>query len=343
MEYIYFIANKKSISKCGWSKEKVEYYLTENVKVEIGDFNKLLNKYESKFNMIYMDPPFETNRIFQVSEGDSKGFKDIWKKDEYEKWLNISLNNLKKSLVKNGILVFHISCENSYVVEKTLIKYFSSINKIFWKRCHGKNMVKKRLGSVVDIIFVCSDSSKVCFNQQFVPIDENSKWAFKHKDDRGYYSLGGLKNDRTRKGSIYTINHNGKEYYSKCGWKKSKEKVEYLINENRIHFIPRSNNMYVKVYKHEHNGKPLSNLWTDIHSITKTLKDPRLYPTQKPQKLLSRLLKLYSNEDDLILDPTCGSGTTGFVCERINRKCIMMDMNPDVLNIIKKRFKNNIF
>ena len=101
--------------------------------------------------------------------------------------------------------------------------------------------------------------------------------------------------------------------------------------------------MYIKVYKHEHEGKPLSNLWDDIHSITRTNKDPRLYPTQKPQKLLERIIKIFSNENSLIMDPVCGSGTTGFVAEKINRKCIMIDLNNDVVPLITKRFKDNIY
>jgi DNA modification methylase len=99
--------------------------------------------------------------------------------------------------------------------------------------------------------------------------------------------------------------------------------------------------MYVKIYKHEHKGKPLSNLWNDIHSITYTNKDPRVYPTQKPQKLLERIIKMLSNEDSIILDPVCGSGTTGFVCNKLNRVCKMIDINPEVLPIIKDRFEKN--
>ena len=101
--------------------------------------------------------------------------------------------------------------------------------------------------------------------------------------------------------------------------------------------------MYIKVYKHEHKGKPLSNLWNDIHSITRTNKDPRLYPTQKPQKLLERLINIFTNPDSTILDPVCGSGTTGFVADKLNRKCILIDMNDEVLPIITKRFEDKIY
>ena len=101
--------------------------------------------------------------------------------------------------------------------------------------------------------------------------------------------------------------------------------------------------MYVKIYQHEHKGKPLSNLWDDIHSITRTNKDPRMYPTQKPQKLLERLIRLFTKPDSTILDPVCGSGTTGFVADKLNRKCILVDQNKEVLPIIQKRFRDKVY
>lgn len=119
----------------------------------------------------------------------------------------------------------------------------------------------------------------------------------------GIYSLGALKHDRTRKGHVYSIEHNDVTYENEYGWKLSKDVVEKMISENRIHFVHTSKNMYIKVYKHEHRGKPLSNLWDDIHSITRTNKDPRLYPTQKPQKLLERLINIFTTPDSTILDP----------------------------------------
>ena len=200
--------------------------------------------------------------------------------------------------------------------------------------------MKKKFGAVIDILFVAYDIHRI-FNPVTIPIEDNSIWAFKNSDERGAYSLGSLRQDRTRKGNEYTIVHKGVEYISKYGWKQNKETVEELISKNRIHFVPKSNNMYVKGYKHEHTGKPLSNIWDDIHSITRNKKDPRLYPTQKPQKLLERIIQIFSNENSLVLDPVCGSGTTGYVADKMNRRCIMVDANKEVSDIIRKRFKDN--
>jgi adenine-specific DNA-methyltransferase len=323
------------------SHEQV-HTITKNVSLYINDANNISDKL-TNIDFIYMDPPYDTNRNFTLdSKSDKTGFSDKWTSNSYELWLSKLVSNLKKTLSNKGTLVIHISSENSFIIEKILRDNFKNIEKIYWKRCHGKNTVKKKFGAVIDILFVAYDKKRI-FNLVRIPIEENSVWAFKNKDNTGSYSLGALKHDRTRKGHIYTIVHNEKEYKNEYGWKLSKDVVEKMISENRIHFVPKSHNMYIKVYKHEHKGKPLSNLWNDIHSITRTNKDPRLYPTQKPQKLLERLINIFTNPDSTILDPVCGSGTTGFVADKLNRKCILIDMNDEVLPIITKRFEDKIY
>ena len=316
--------------------------ISNNVSLYINDANDIADKLNN-IDFIYMDPPYDTNRDFTLnSKSDNTGFSDKWGSNSYESWLSTLVSNLKKTLSNKGTLVIHISSENSFVIEKILRDNFINIEKIYWKRCHGKNTVKNKFGAVIDILFVAYDKKRI-FNEVRIPIEEDSVWAFKNKDDVGSYSLGALKHDRTRKGYIYTIEHNGIQYENDYGWKLSKDVVEKMISENRIHFVPKSKNMYIKVYKHEHKGKPLSNLWDDIHSITRTNKDPRLYPTQKPQKLLERLIKICTNPDSTILDPVCGSGTTGFVADKLNRKCILIDINEEVLPIITKRFEDKIY
>lgn len=316
--------------------------ITDNVSYFNTD---ILNfKTSIKFDLIYLDPPYETNRTFKVNSlDDNTGFEDLWEDKKYVEWLDKLIEHLEQMLSQSGTLVFHISSENSFIVESILRKYFKKIHKIYWKRCHGKNTVKNKLGEVIDILFACTNNINNIFNLLYIPIDENSVWAFKNKDESGEYSLGALKHDRTRTGYMYTIERDNVIYENKHGWKQKKEIVEELIQKNRIHFAPKQKNMYIKIYKHEHKGVPLSNLWNDIHYITRTSKDPRVYPTQKPQKLLERIIKLYSNENSYILDPVCGSGTTGFVSDKLNRKCILCDINKDTLDIIKKRFKAKIY
>ena len=270
----------------------IEHSINENINLYIDDANNIIDSLKN-IDFIYMDPPYDTNRNFTLDSKSNKiGFNDKWDSNDYELWLSNLVTNLKKTLSKQGTLVIHISSENSFIIEKILREKFKNIEKIYWKRCHGKNTVKNKFGAVIDILFVAYDKKRI-FNEVRIPIEEDSVWAFKNKDDVGKYSLGALKHDRTRKGHLYTIVHDDVEYKNEYGWKLSKDIVEQMILENRIHFVPKSYNMYIKVYKHEHKGKPLSNLWNDIHSITRTSKDPRLYPTQKPQKITRTVNKKY--------------------------------------------------
>ena len=114
-----------------------------------------------------------------------------------------------------------------------------------------------------------------------------------------------------------------------------------LISEKRIHFVPptdkKEGNLYKKLYKAECKGKPLSNLWDDISYITRTQQDPRLYPTQKPLKLLQRILAISTNEGDAVLDPTAGGGTTGVAAKSMGRACTMLDINEEGKKIYEKR------
>ena len=95
--------------------------------------------------------------------------------------------------------------------------------------------------------------------------------------------------------------------------------------------------LYKKLYKHESKGKPLSNLWDDISYITRTSQDKRLYPTQKPVKLLERIIAIASDEGDWVLDPVAGSGTTGEAAQNLNRNAVLIDINPESKKIIKNR------
>tara|TARA_R110002033_G_scaffold171171_2_gene216896 strand:+ start:8209 stop:9045 length:837 start_codon:yes stop_codon:yes gene_type:complete len=67
-----------------------------------------------------------------------------------------------------------------------------------------------------------------------------------------------------------------------------------------------------------------------------------LHPTQKPLELLKYLVKTYTNENDWVLDNTCGSNTTGIACYDLNRNYIGIEKDIDIYNVAKKRVEKNI-
>ena len=65
-----------------------------------------------------------------------------------------------------------------------------------------------------------------------------------------------------------------------------------------------------------------------------------LHPTQKPEKLLELIILASSNEDELVLDPFFGTGTTGFVAEKMGRRWIGIEKNSEYIKLAKKRLKH---
>lgn len=87
---------------------------------------------------------------------------------------------------------------------------------------------------------------------------------------------------------------------------------------------------------------PLNNLWTDILGI-QSRNDPKVYVVQTSNKAIERCILMSSDPGDLILDPTCGSGTTAYVAEQWGRRWITVDTSRIALNIAKQRIMTAVF
>lgn len=89
------------------------------------------------------------------------------------------------------------------------------------------------------------------------------------------------------------------------------------------------------------DGKNPGDVWGDIKQLTyksKELVSRELLNTiQKPEKLMERLIKASSNPGDLVFDPFCGAGTVSVVCERLGRRFVACEINPDYCRIAEKR------
>ena len=99
-------------------------------------------------------------------------------------------------------------------------------------------------------------------------------------------------------------------------WAFIPETLDKYDQEERIEWS-KTGNPRLKMYADENPGSPLQDIWTEF-------KDTRqdIYATQKPEGLLGRIIKSSSNENDLVLDCFCGSGTTAVMAEKLNRRWI---------------------
>jgi hypothetical protein len=302
----------------------------------IGDNLQLLEKLVQenyKFQLIYLDPPYNTGRDF--NDFNDK-FEDI-KVYAYE-FLKPRFEIMKRLLTPNGVIVVHIEPKISHYVRMVMddvfgIKNFQ--NEIVWKS-GGNKKSSKKLMRFHDTIIVYSNNIKYKYNPLYLPYgDEYRKNNTLKIDENGEYTTSAAHNSQPdviqRPNLRYEWNGHDKQWW----W--SKEKMEKLHNEGRLSYnekgIPR-----VKKYLHEMEGIPVRDLWLDINQIQGSEK--LNYATQKPVELLERIIRMYSDETDNILDPFAGSGTTARACLNTNRKYIMLDINEKGLEIFNNSIKN---
>ena len=123
-------------------------------------------------------------------------------------------------------------------------------------------------------------------------------------------------------------------------WSYSQENIDALEKENRIYYSS-TGTPYLKEYEDEYTeqGRRLQSIWTDILP-SKTGKEIEGYPTQKPEKLLERIIKATTDTGDIVFDCFMGSGTTQAVAMKLGRRFIGADINLGSIQITTKRLIN---
>ena len=89
------------------------------------------------------------------------------------------------------------------------------------------------------------------------------------------------------------------------------------------------------------DGVSLSDCWTDIPALPHNSKEKVNHPTQKPIKLIERIISIVTNPNDVVLDYCCGSGSTGIACLNTGRNFIGIELDDKYFDIAKKRIDNH--
>ena len=122
------------------------------------------------------------------------------------------------------------------------------------------------------------------------------------------------------------------------GWRFALESMQKLDADNKL-FYPKekTGRIMLKRYLDEQKGTVIGDLWTDIDQMRGAHSERIGYPTQKPEKLLERIIEMASNEGDIVLDPFVGGGTTVAVADRLKRRWIGMDQSVQAVKVTEMR------
>lgn len=138
---------------------------------------------------------------------------------------------------------------------------------------------------------------------------------------------------------------NGKCAYNPQMIERTEKEEREFIKKKGKDYTPRKSDMFsgIKSGTFIHTSNPKYKYPVNLLNFNARSKEcnnrVRVHPTQKPVDLLEYLIKTYTNENDLVLDFTMGSGSTGVACMNINRKFIGIELDENYFNIAKNRIE----
>ncbi|MBI1280142.1 MAG: site-specific DNA-methyltransferase [Anaerolineaceae bacterium] len=314
----------------------------------------LLPEFAGKVDLIYIDPPFATGANFsfssQVSDEDfikqpsiieQKAYRDTWGKglDSYAQWFYETAQFLHELLSDTGSIYVHCDWRINGIIKFVLDEVFGSsnaLNQIIWKRVYSHSDAK-RFGIVDDNILFYSKSENYIFNKQYKGHAESYiKSHYGQVDENG------------RRFRLVTLSGAGpgpSRIFGERGeiappkgrhWAWSQERIDDALASGKIVFAS-TGQPNIKQYLDETEGTVIHTLWDDVEPVNPISSEIVGYPTQKPEALLERIIRASSNDDALILDCFCGSGTTAAVAERLNRRWITCDLGRFAIHTARKR------
>ncbi len=304
-------------------------------------------------DLIYIDPPFNSNRNYEVFWGETKekrSFEDRHESTQaYIEFMRPRCVELARVLKKAGSFYYHCDWHASHYVKVMLDQIFGEnnfLNEIIWKRSAAHSDTKqgrKAYGNVSDSIFVYSggnDRDRV-WNTKYLPYDESYLEDFyKHVDEQTgrRYRLDNL--TAAKPGGDVSYEFHGTRPYKGRYWAYSKENMEKFLAEGRLYFPQSGGTPCYKRYLDEMPGVSLQNVWDDIPPIGSKADERLGYPTQKPLTLLERILEVSSNENDIVLDAFCGCGTAIVAAQNLKRQWIGIDVSPTACRVMAKRLRD---
>ena len=330
-------------------------------------------------DLVYLDPPFNSNQDYAApigSPAEGAEFKDTWTMDDvkveehglladeypavykaidaaseahgkgmmaYLVMMAPRLIELKRILKPTGSIYLHCDdTADSYLV-LLLDAIFGRSNQrgnIAWKRQSSNNAVTKSVGRILDTILWYTKTDNYTFNQQYQERSTTELKEYRRDVNGRLYKCNDLTAPVSNHERQFTWR--GATPSNSRSWIYDQNELENMLSRGEIE-LGRTGNAklrgHVCYLDEQAPGQKLQNLWVDIPRVGNTARERTGYPTQKPLKLLERIIKASSNEGDLVLDPFCGCATTMVSAHNLDRNWIGIDISPKAVDLVNLRLR----
>ena len=337
-----------------------------------GDEASGLPSLRGKLDLIYIDPPFDSKADYRTKvtlpspsgrgaggEGqpieleqkptviEQFAYSDTWSDGtaSYLAMITPRLYLMRELLADSGSIYVHLDWHVGHYVKLVMDEVFGKDcfqNDITWIRTASHNDTTGKYGRTKDSIFFYSKAKTYPFAKQYLPYSKEYIDAEWNLLPSGRYWKSENMLDPQGKMAAYDF------HGTVARWRTGPEKMEELWNAPQTE-VPNShgriklgkNGVPIKrckiVFLDELQGVPLSDVWTDISYVAGGSGQSVNYATQKPEKLLERIIQASCPENGLVADFFGGSGTTAAVAEKLGRRWISSDLGKPACMIMRKR------
>ncbi|GAA8965379.1 hypothetical protein BTM249_04380 [Helicobacter pylori] len=306
--------------------------------------HSLKKKFAKQVKCIYIDPPYNTGN-------DSFNYNDNF---NHSSWLVFMKNRLEvaREFLSDDGVIFVQCDDNEQAYLKVLMDEIfgreNFVGCISWKQFHSvKNDATNFSKNIEYILCYCKNFSKNLISNE--PFDKSN--LYKLKDENGFYKLDPVWAKSGNNFSPYTF-LNGKTWSPPSGtfWRYSIGTLKDMEQNNRIVF--NGKNPMAKRYLSEvAKGRKSSTFWDGSEvgynlngdaEIKQLFNGNKVFNNPKPEALISRILEIATQENDLVLDFFAGSGTTCAVAHKMKRRYIGIEQMDYIETITKERLKKVI-
>ncbi|MEW6294477.1 MAG: site-specific DNA-methyltransferase [Pseudomonadota bacterium] len=272
-----------------------------------------------------------------------KAFRDTWELGihSYLTYLRDRLLLAKELLSESGSVFVQISDENLHHTKEILDEVFGAVNAvsvITVRKTGAVSSPDARVNSLATIgdfiVWYAKDKSKLKYRQLFVDKSDSgaAESQYRLRDEVGLYQSVSIESNGYADTFHFPIALGGKDFRpaSTRHWSTTEAGIYRVAKAGRVLITP--GKLRFKKYLEDFPVAPIANIWTDMMGATGLI-----YVVQTNERIIERCLLMTTDPGDLVLDPTCGSGTMAYVAEKWGRRWITCDTSRVAVTLAKQR------